>query len=51
VPIGETQGLPLGVTFMSRPYTEAELLAWGHAFEQATRARKAPHYKPTLSER
>jgi amidase len=51
VPIGEAQGLPLGVTFMSRPYTEAELLAWGHAFEQATRARKAPQYKPTLSER
>jgi amidase len=51
VPTGEAQGLPLGVTFMSRPYTEAALLAWGHAFEQATRARKAPQYKPTLSER
>ena len=51
VPIGEAQGLPLGVTFMSRSYTEAELLAWGHAFEQATRARKAPRYTPTLSER
>jgi amidase len=51
VPIGHAQGLPLGMTFMSRPYTEAELLAWGHAFEQATRARRAPEYKPTLSQR
>jgi amidase len=51
VPIGETQELPLGVTFMGRPYTEADLLAWGHAFEQATKARKVPSYKPTLSER
>jgi amidase len=48
VPVGHAQGLPLGLTFMSRPYTEAELLAWGYAFEQATKARRAPDYKPTL---
>jgi amidase len=51
VPIGDTHGLPLGVTFMSRPYTEADLLAWGYALEQATNARSAPKYKPTLTER
>jgi amidase len=49
VPVGDAQGLPLGLTFMSRPYTEADLLAWGYAFEQATKARKAPAYKPTLA--
>ena len=50
VPVGDAQGLPLGVTFMSRPYTEADLLAWGYAFEQATKARKVPAFKPTLTE-
>ena len=51
MPVGHVQGLPLGLTFMSRPYTESELLAWGYAFEQATKARKAPEYKATLSAR
>jgi len=49
VPVGHARGLPLGLTFMSRPYTEADLLAWGYAFEQATKARKAPQYTPTLA--
>ena len=49
VPVGNAQGLPLGLTFMSRPYTEADLLAWGHAFEQATKVRRPPEYKPTLA--
>jgi amidase len=48
VPMGETSGLPLGLAFMSRAYTEAELLAWGFAFEQRAKARKPPTYKPTL---
>ena len=34
---------------MSRAYSEAELLAWGFAFEQRTKARKPPSYKSTLS--
>ena len=50
VPMGETSGLPLGLAFMSRAYTEAELLAWGFAFEQRTKARKPPSYKSTLSD-
>jgi amidase len=50
VPVGEAQGLPLGLTFMSRPYTEADLIGWGYAFEQARRARAIPAYKPTLTE-
>ncbi len=50
VPMGEVMGLPLGLTFMSRPYTEADLLAWGFAFEQRTKARKAPEYPRTIGE-
>jgi amidase len=49
VPVGLSQGLPLGLTFMSRPYTEADLLSWGYAFEQATKARTVPAFKPTVA--
>ena len=48
VPAGEVRGLPVGVVFMGRAYSEAELLAYAYAFEQATRARKAPAFIPTL---
>ena len=48
VPMGEVQGLPIGLTFMGREYGEGDLLAMGYAFEQATKARKAPQFKPTL---
>ncbi|ODS62187.1 MAG: amidase [Arenimonas sp. SCN 70-307] len=48
VPMGELRGLPLGLAFLGRPRSEAELLALGHAFEQATRARKPPAFSPTL---
>jgi amidase len=47
VPMGESHGLPLGVTFMGRPYAEGELIAFAYAFEQATKARKAPGFRTT----
>ena len=47
VPMGESHGLPLGLTFLGRAYAEGELLSFGYAFEQATKARKAPEFKPT----
>ena len=50
VPMGETSGLPLGLAFMGRAYTEADLLACGFAFEQRTKARKPPSYKTTLGD-
>ena len=45
VPMGESHGLPIGLTFMGRAYSEADLLAFGHAFERATKARKPPAFK------
>jgi amidase len=49
VPSGADHGLPLGLTFMGRPYSEPELLGFAYAFEQATKARKAPGFEPTLA--
>jgi amidase len=48
VPIGDSHGLPLGVTFMGRAYAEGELIGFAFALEQATKARKAPQFTPTL---
>ena len=50
VPMGESHGLPLGLAFMGRAYSEADLLAMGFAFEQKTKARTVPGYKPTLQD-
>ena len=48
VPIGDSHGLPLGVTFMGPAYSEGVLIGFGYALEQATKARQAPTYKATL---
>jgi len=48
VPMGESHGLPIGLTFMGPAYSEGELLGFGYAFEQATKARKGPEFKPSV---
>ena len=48
VPAGHIFGLPVGVTFMGRAYSEPTLIQLAYAFEQATKARRVPHYAPTL---
>ena len=42
------RGLPLGLSFIGPPWTEAPLLALGHAFEQAAKARRPPTYQASL---
>jgi amidase len=49
VPMGEVAGLPVGLSFIGRAWSEGRLLALGYAFEQATRARRAPALAPTLA--
>jgi amidase len=49
VPMGEVSGLPIGITFMGRAWSEPELLGFAYAYEQATHARKPPQYLPTIA--
>ncbi len=51
VPMGDAQGLPLGLLFMGPAWSEARLLGYGYAFEQAAQARKSPEYSPTVTPR
>ena len=48
VPAGDIFGLPVGITFMGRAYSEPTLITLAYAFEQATKARRLPHYASTL---
>jgi amidase len=47
VPMGYALGLPLGLTFMGKAWSEATLLTLAYAYEQATKVRVAPRYLPT----
>lgn len=49
VPAGfTTDGLPVGLEFLARPYAEPTLFRLGYAYEQGTRHRRPPALTPAL---
>lgn len=49
VPAGFTRrGLPVGISFLGRAFSEPRLFALGYAFEQAAGARRDPIHTPPL---
>ena len=49
VPAGFVQGLPVGLSFVGTAWSEPRLIALAYAFEQATKARKAPTFPKTVN--
>ena len=48
VTAGNIFGLPVGISFFGRAWSEPVLLKLAYSFEQATKARKAPKFLPTV---
>ncbi|HUO16384.1 MAG TPA: amidase [Verrucomicrobiae bacterium] len=49
VPAGYLWGLPVGISFFGRAWTEPTLIKIAYSFEQATKARRAPRFPPSVS--
>jgi amidase len=49
VPAGHVYGLPVGLSFVGRPWSEAQLLGFAYAFEQSAKASIAPRFLSSLN--
>jgi amidase len=48
VPAGFIHGMPVGISFFGRAWSEPTLIKIAYAFEQATKLRKPPQFLPTI---
>lgn len=50
VPMGTVMGLPVGLSLIGPAWSEARLLGYGYAYEQAAKAEVAPGFLPSIEE-
>lgn len=48
VPMGYVHGLPVGISFFGKAWSEPVLIRLAYAYEQATKHRKTPEFVPSL---
>jgi len=49
VPMGHVFGLPVGISFFGRAWSEPTLINLAYGFEQATKVRKSPKFLSTAN--
>ena len=50
VPMGQVKGLPVGLSFIGPKWSDAQVLALGHAYEQARRPMPEPRFLQSIEE-
>jgi amidase len=49
VPAGYSFGLPVGISFFGKAYSEPQLIKIAYAYEQASKFRQAPEFKASVN--
>ncbi len=49
VPMGAVEGLPIGISFIGTKWSDADVLAAGYAYEQASKKRVTPTYRASTA--